>query len=183
VIDPFGAAIPDCHAGAPGWTVGIKGRNVWDARVVTFGGVPAPRVWVDALDEIHVTVPEDVFGIVTISLVTRAGPSQSTFEQSWFLVAQPVLVPVGPPVVFGLLPSSGPAGTAVTIVGADLLPPTSIRFGRVFADLSTLPPLEFRNPTSVTVAAPPGPSGPVPVVVTSDKGSSQPWLLSTFVYT
>jgi len=183
VFDPIDAVwIPDCHAGAPGWSVNIKGRNLWDARVVTFGGIPSPRIWRLALDEISVAVPEDAFGIVTIAVATRAGPSQATFEQSWFLVAQPVQVPAGPPVVFGLVPSSGPAGTAVTILGADLLQPTSIRFGRVFADLSALDPLEDREPTRVTIAAPPGPAGPVPVVVTSDRGSSQPWLFSTFVY-
>jgi len=130
-----------------------------------------------------VTVPEDASGIVTISVVTRAGPSQSTFAQSWFLVAQPVLVPSGPPVVFGLVPPHGPAGTAVTILGAGLLEPTRIEFGRVSADLSSLPPLEDRDQDQLTVAAPPGPLGPVRVVVTSDRGPSQPWLFSTFVYT
>jgi hypothetical protein len=184
VYDPVDQVwIPGGRAASSGWSVTIKGRNAWDARSVTFGGVPSRSIWRLALDEISVTVPDGVSGIVTVDLVTRAGPTNATFEQSWFLVAEPVPVPGTAPVVFGLVPSSGAAGTKVKILGAGLFEPTSITFGGVAADLSGLPAWADQDPSRVDVAAPVGPAGAAPVVVTTAGGSSEPWLFSTFTYT
>jgi hypothetical protein len=171
------------RAASPGWTLNIKGRNAWDARAVTFGGVPSPLIWRVALDEIAVTVPDGVSGIVTIAFVTRSGATSASFDQSWFLVAEPVPLPTTKPVVFGLTPPSGASGTAVKILGASLFGPTSVKFGGVQADLSGLPPSDGQSSNQIEITAPAGPTGSVPVVVTTPNGSSDPSVAATFMYT
>lgn len=55
----------------------IKGRNVWDARAVSFGDKVTDRIDVIKPDEIVVRVPDDATGVVTVSLLTRAGIATS----------------------------------------------------------------------------------------------------------
>jgi IPT/TIG domain-containing protein len=176
---------PDGRVAEPGWTVIIKGRNVWDARLVTFGGVVSPHMWLRALDELAATIPDEVSGIVNVAFTTRAGPANATFEQSWILVTQPAPPPNnGPPEVFGLIPQRGTPGTNVKILGASLVGPTRITFGHVEANLSSLPPEEVQDPHQIEIAVPLAPQGPgpVPVIVTTARGSSTPSIFSSFTY-
>ena len=160
---------------APGQRFTIKGRNVWDARVVFFGNEPTTGITIDAADSITVTVPTNVSGIVTVSLLTRAGGDGGTFDETWVIASPDVPHPPSPdPIVFGLVPSTGPAGTTVTILGAKLARPTSVTFGGVPADLSDVD--EFGGLGEVVdLPAPPGPTGTVDVVVTTSNGSSPPF--------
>lgn len=184
VFDPDLGLVPVGRAAEPGWQVLITGRNAGDARVVTFGGTPSEYIFrgdSDQNDTVIAKVP-DVSGIVTINLATRIGSANPSFEDAWLLVAKGVPLTVDRPMVLDVSPAAGGSGTEVTLLGAGLKGPTSIKFGNAEADLSTLPELDEQDDDSVTVNAPAGPSGAVPVVVTTAQGSSQPWLGSTFAY-
>ena len=184
VFDPDLGLVPGGRAAAPGWQVMITGRNAGDARVVAFGGVPSDYFFPvenGKNDTVVAKVP-DVSGIVTIDLTTRMGAANPSFEDAWFLVAKGVPLSVDQPMVLDVAPAAGGSGTQVTLHGAGLKGPTSIKFGNAEADLSTLPAVDDQDDDRVTVSAPAGPTGPVPVVVTTAQGSSQAWLGSTFTY-
>jgi hypothetical protein len=184
--DADGDGFPDLAAQAtielpsrlapPGRTFTIKGRNVWDARAVFFGNEAATDVRIAAADTIFVTVPTNVSGIVNLSLLTRAGGDGGTFDDTWVIASPDVpRLPSPGPIVFGVKPDTGPAGTLVTILGAQLARPTSVTFGGVPADLSDVD--EFGGlGEAIDVPAPPGPTGTVDVVVTTSNGASPPFL-------
>lgn len=81
----------------------------------------------------------------------------------------PSPAPHRPPVVDGLSPAAGPAGTWVTLTGHDLTPTTAVSFGGTLATR-----VEQLTPTRVRALAPPHAPGPVDVVLTTAAGSSPP---------
>ena len=126
------------RAGSPGGVVTIRGRNIWDTRVVLFGDVRTEQFSMRSFDELDVVIPSGVSGIVTISYLTRRGLTTGSFDDSWFLVAPSGTPVVGSsePAVFGIISPSGSAGTEVTILGQHLFGPSSVSFGNTVVDLS-----------------------------------------------
>jgi hypothetical protein len=182
LADPATIELPE-RATSPGNLFIIKGRNVWDARVVSFGDRVTDVIGVNAPDSIFVTVPADVTGIVNVSLLTRAGMSSGSFDDTWVLVApNAVPFPIGP-AVFGVVPQSAPSGTKVRILGAGLRPVTAVTFGNVTADISGIDPDSTESSQQITVPVPPGASGTVTVTVTTPAGTSSPFPpFSEFTY-
>ncbi len=190
VADPAAVAVVRMRerAATPGRPLLITGRNVYDTRRVTFGGVPAASTLPpNKPDEIEVVVPETVpSGITTVSVVTRAGAAAGSFDDTWIVVAPAVPPSAGNgPAVFGTLPRSGPAGTVVRLFGTRLVPVTGITFGGVPADMSAVDPLgSDPDGESFAIVAPPGPAGTVPVVLSTAAGSSPPFAgFAEFTYT
>lgn len=72
-----------------------------------------------------------------------------------------------PPVVTGVSPASGAGGTTVTITGTGLTGATSVGFGST----SRATPTAVTD-TRLNAVAPPGPTGTVPVTVTTPAGTS-----------
>ena len=168
----------------PGGSFTIKGRNIWDARAVSFGEKVSDRMDVVKPDEIVVRVPDDVTGVVTVSVLTRAGLATGPFSNTWVLVA-PAITPahLAGPAVFGVIPNSALPGTNVKIIGAGLRPPQAVMFGDTAADLSGLDPFAEGLEPEITVPVPPGPSGTVTVTVMTSSGTSSPFPpFSDFTY-
>lgn len=86
-------------------------------------------------------------------------------------------IDVGPPIVTGLSPSSGPeaGGTSVTITGTSLDGATSVTFGGVPATFTII------SDTQIIVTSPPG-TGSVHVVVTTPFGVSPATAADLFTY-
>ncbi|WP_432838113.1 hypothetical protein [Dactylosporangium sp. CA-092794] len=180
VADPAARAVIRLRdrTATPGRPFLIEGRNVYDARLATIGGVlAAPSAEPATPDAVEVLVPAGTpAGIATVSVVTRAGPSTGTFEDSWVLVS--AAAPPNPgngPAVFGVVPASGPPGTVVQVLGTRLTPVTGVTFGGVPVDMATVDPLGDGLGESVRITVPPGPSGTVPVVLSTALGSSPPF--------
>jgi hypothetical protein len=190
VADPAAQAIVAMRerVATRGQPLRIDGRNVYDTRLVSFGGVlAAPTLPPAQPDTIDVVVPPTVpDGITTVSVVTRAGPSSGSFDDSWVVVS--AATPPSPgngPAIFGVVPSSGPPGSVVRLLGTRLVPVTNITFGGVGVNMAQVDPLgtdpdgEFFD-----VEVPAGPSGTVPVVLTTAQGSSPPFAgFAQFTYT
>jgi hypothetical protein len=177
LLSPATVSLPD-RATTPGRQFIVNGRNVWDARAVFFGSEPTTKPpLISNPDSIAVEVPAAADGIVNVSLLTRAGASVSSFDETWVLVAPDRPPSPGPniPMVFGVLPTTAAPGTTVAIFGQHFGIPTSITFGGVPADLSGEPDFPDLNREKIEVPAPAGPTGPVEVVVTTSQGSSLPF--------
>ncbi len=99
------------------------------------------------------------------------------------------LFPPGDPKIDSITPSSGPAngGTAVTITGENLGCATSVSFGSVVASDATNSQalLDCGSTDTVTVTAPPGAVGTVPVTLTTVESDSTgaPAASGSFTYT
>lgn len=86
------------------------------------------------------------------------------------------------PTVTGVSPSSGPVagGTSVTITGTNLLGTTTVDFGSVPADESTV--TVDPSGASLTVTSPAGTAGTVDVTVTTPGGTSALSTVDQFTY-
>jgi YVTN family beta-propeller protein len=83
--------------------------------------------------------------------------------------------PAGPPAVTLISPSSGPAGTSVTITGTGFTSTSAVEFG------GTLALFQVNSGTSITAIAPAG-SGIVDVTVTTPLGTSPTSAADQFTY-
>ena len=142
-------------SGATGTVVTIVGTNFGATQgtsTVTFGGVAATASsW--SASSIVIAFPSGLSGtinpVVTVGGLTSVGPP--------FTVTQPS------PAISSLSPTSGAAGTAVTITGANFggtQGTSTVTFGGVAATVSSW------SATSIVAAVPTGLSGAVSVVVT-----------------
>lgn len=165
------------HAARPFTGVVITGNNLWDTRSILFNDVETtafdlrganPDLPVNPADPLHVSVsvlvPRVPNGIYTVRVVTRAGPSTGSVDDTFLLVVDDFPQPTGDPVVWGVVPRFGRAGTTVRVVGKGLVGVTSVTFGGVQADMSTFvqSPLIFPDEDTFTIQAPAGPVGTVP---------------------
>jgi hypothetical protein len=182
-----GVPDPQPHLGSPGGQVTITGRNVWDTRVALFGSETTTKPpLVSSPDTITVEVPANATGIVDVSVLTRTGMSQGAIDDTWILIAPDRPPRAGPttPVVFGVVPSSGPAGTPVKIFGQSFGVLTSVTFGGVAADLSGEPDFPDVDRDHIELLVPQGPTGTVEIVVSDSQGGSLPFPPFTeFTYT
>jgi len=117
------------------------------------------------------TASRDGFPLVGALKATLGGQTDG-------FVAKLVEPPAGAPVVTGLAPTSGPAGTPVTITGTAFDGATKVRFGQVEAPIQSV----GATGTKVTVLAPPHADGAANVTVVNEKASSVGSPASTFTY-
>src|SRR6266700_3200418 len=133
-------------AGQAGSMVTISGRNFAGVTDVTFGSASA-AIQSSSDTEITVTAPNGG-GTVDVVVVNGAGPS-NTRPADQFTYTTPAV----PPVVTGINPTSGSAGTSVTIAGVGFTDVTDVGFG--LANVNVLSAID----TQIVVNAPGGDSG------------------------
>ncbi|WFE26787.1 IPT/TIG domain-containing protein [Solwaraspora sp. WMMD791] len=143
---------PDSGPTSGGTTVTITGSGFTGATGVTFDGVPGSGFSVNpAGTEITVVTPPGAAGPADVAITFPAG----TADAGTFTYV--------PPTIDSVVPETGPntGGTTVTVTGSGLADATDVTFGGVPGTNLVVDP----SGTSLTVVTPPGPAGPVDVVV------------------
>jgi hypothetical protein len=142
------------QAGLPGTEVTITGANFAGVAGVTFNGTPAGSFMVDSATQIRAVVP---IGAASgkIGVVTTSGTFTSAGS---FTVNTP---PAGPSIA-GFSPLNGPAGTEVTISGANFAGVTGVSFGDKQASSFTVD-----SATQIRAVVPAGAAGGKVTVITS----------------
>ncbi len=156
------AVSPSQGPSSGGTTVILTGTGFSGATAVTFGGTPASAYTVNSPTQITAVTPAGT-GSVPVTVTGPGGISNSVI---YTYVASPVLG--------SLTPDQGPvdSGAGATLTGSGLATTTAVHFGAASAAFTVL------SDTSVAVLVPAGPSGPVPVNVTTLGGTS-----NSLVYT
>jgi len=156
LADGSGAVVtgldPDFGPTSGGTTVVITGSGFAGATGVTFDGVAGSGFSVNpAGTEITVVTPPGAVGPADVVITFPAG----TADAGIFTYV--------PPTIDSVVPDSGPntGGTTVTITGSGFTGATDVTFGGVPGTGLVVDP----SGTSLTVVTPPGPVGPVDVVV------------------
>jgi hypothetical protein len=153
--------VPSSGPVAGGNNVVITGTNFGNSIAgvtVTFGGNQAVVTSVSPT-QIAVNAPAAAGPGTVAVLVTTAGGQAGPLAYSY----------VNGPSITSITPDKGPTtgGTAVTIIGSNFASPATVTFGANFASN-----VNVVNANTITAVTPPGPLGPVPVVVTSAGGQS-----------
>lgn len=153
-------------AGPVGASVSIFGNNLLGVDVVRFAGVSASFAIVSP-NQLVATVPAGAMdGFITVQDGGAVAQSSGMFDVmgggSGFAVT-------------GISPTSGQAGTPVTLTGSGFLGVTQVRFGNVSVQFSV------QNDTSILAIAPAGTAG-ITVAVTVFKAGMQAGGF-TFTYT
>jgi hypothetical protein len=137
-------------SGPAGTNVTISGSHLSGATTVSFNGSPAAFT-VNSDSQIGATVPNGATS-GPIAVTTPAG--SATSSTSFSITTAPA-----PPTVSSFTPTSGPAGTSVTITGTNLTGATTVAFGGVAATFTvdadtqitaTVPSNAVTGPISVT---------------------------------
>jgi hypothetical protein len=133
-------------SGPVGASVVIAGANFVNVTAVRFNGIAAVNPVVNSSAQITTTVPAGAStGPISVSTATGTTQSAATFT----------VIPA--PIITGLNPSSGPAGTAVMVTGSDLTGATLVTFNGVNAASFLV-----LSPAQVSATAPVGvSSGPI----------------------
>ena len=159
-------------SGPTGTTVIITGTGFLGATAVTFGTIPATS-FIVANDGLSITAeaPAGTVGsTVDVTVTTSAGTSAISALDKFFYGTAPV--------VAYITPTTGPAGTLVTINGSGFAGVTGVTFGAIPATQIT-----YDTPYRITAVAPTGLAGPpVDVVVTTPAGSSATSAASKYSY-
>jgi hypothetical protein len=148
----------DPSGGGPGDAVTITGSHLTGATTVSFNGAAATFSVVDD-STISASVPSCAStGPITVTTLGGVATSPSEFTVS--------SAPTGP-TVCTFAPTSGPAGTSVTISGANFTGATSVTFNGSPASYTV------NSDTQITATVPGGAmSGPITVVTAGGTGSS-----------
>jgi len=155
--------LPNSGSSAGGTSVSITGTNFLAGALVLFGTAPASAVTVNSGTQIQAVTPANAAG--TADIVVQNPDGQSARLAGGFTYTAPA--PTGAPNVASISPNSGPAGTQVTINGANFGSGATVAFGTVNAPAAT-----FVSSTQLTVSVPAEPAGVVDVKVTNPGGSS-----------
>ncbi len=134
---------------AGGTSVTITGTDFKGATAVDFGVLPAATFAVVSNTSITATSPVNVAGQVEVSVTTAAGTSEPA-TADWFTFTAPAS-PSNAPTVTAVGPSTGVAGSSVTITGTKFTGATSVLFGAAAAT-----PFSVNSDTSITATVPPG---------------------------
>ncbi|OQP59404.1 hypothetical protein A3860_37745 [Niastella vici] len=137
----------------PGETVTITGYNFTNATAVSFGGVAATSFTVVNANTITAVVGAGASGDILVTGIYGTG-SLSGFKLA------------GPPVITSFTPTSGKAGTTVTITGTQLGKTTAVSFGGIPVTSFTVV-----NDTSITAIVGDGASGNVSVTTAYGTGA------------
>ena len=155
---------PSTGVTAGGTVVTITGTGFTGATTVDFGSNPSPSFQVVSDSEvIAVTPPVPYKESVPVSVFTSMGPG---FEQNVKYLYDPFPAS-GPPTIDTVSPSTGRAGTSVTISGTNLGDATTVEFGSTPASFTA------NSGSELTTVVPDGASsGPVNVVGTNGSVTS-----------
>jgi hypothetical protein len=161
----------------PGKSVRLAGPGMRFATRVRCGGVDAPSAFINpGGDEVAAEMPPGPDGILAIEVDTIAGraapPVGDVFVIRGSAVAPP---PPQAPAIFGVSPNHGRTGDRITLLGANLLTTTHVRFG-----LTDAPEFDAGE-SDIEVTVPLG-FGVVPVTASNAVGTSVPFPLSMFTY-
>lgn len=97
-------------------------------------------------------MPAGATGIVNVSVITRAGASESSFDDTWvFVHTEEPMHDLGRPAVWGVAPSSGSPGDTVKVLGTGFEALRAVEFGGVPADISGIDP---NDPTIIDLELP-----------------------------
>ncbi|HKR62710.1 MAG TPA: IPT/TIG domain-containing protein [Thermoanaerobaculia bacterium] len=158
---------PDTGSTSGGDVVTINGASFRNGATVDFGGTPATQVTFVSASRLDVVTPAHAPGVVAITVTNPGGMSATaegafTFDEAALLVTK-------------IAPTSGSAGTLVTITGAGFSGGTglTVTFGGV---VSTN--VHVVNDRTLTAVAPTHAAGAVEVVVSATNGSAS----ATFDY-
>ena len=136
-----------------GDTVTITGYNFTNASAVSFGGVSATSFTVVNANTITAVVGTGASGDISVTGM------YGTSSLSGFKLA-------GPPVITSFAPTSGKAGTTITITGTQLGKTTAVSFGGIPANSFTMV-----NDTSIRAIVGNGASGNVSVTTAYGTGA------------
>ena len=163
---------PTSGPSSGGTSVTITGSALMGASSVKFGSAAATAFTVNGDTSITATSPAGAAGTVDVTVTTAGGTSAtSTADQFTYVAAPPP-----PPTVSIVEPSSGPAGTSVTVQGMNFTGATEVDFGS-----GNKASFTFNNSTTLTATAPPG-TGTVDVTVITPSGTSQTSAGDQFTY-
>ena len=143
---------------AGGVVVSITGTGFTGTTGVTFGGTAATGVTVINDTSILATAPAHTSGIVDVLVTTPVGTSASVAGSKFSYGTLPVITSVSP--------TTGAAGTVVTITGTGLTGATAVMFGTISATPTSV------SDTQIVVTAPTGVSGAVDITVVTPSGTS-----------
>lgn len=131
-------------SGLIGSEVTITGTNFLTVTAVTFNNVPATQFTILSPITIVAVVPQGA----TSGLIRMTNPDGTAVAiRPPFTVTNPTPSPSAP-VITGFFPTSGPAGTQVTLSGANFLDATAVRFNRTDATFTV------RSDNSILTAVP-----------------------------
>jgi len=128
-------------SGVVGTEVTISGSNLTGTSSVRFNGISATSFFVDSDTQIFADVPGGA-STGKISVTTDGGAAESTND---FTVTVPA------PGIASFSPTSGPAGTQVTIIGDDFNGATAVQFNGMAASSYTVD-----SSTQIRAAVPAG---------------------------
>ncbi|GAB2964701.1 hypothetical protein GCM10027048_37650 [Hymenobacter coalescens] len=146
-------------SGAPGTQVVITGANFTGAQIVSFNStfLFGSGFVVNSDNQITATVPT---GATTGPIGVNTGGSTG-FSATNFTVTAPA------PTISSFTPASGPAGTSVTLTGANFTGATAVRFNSLAATFTV------NSATQITTSVPTGAtSGLISVTTPGGTGSS-----------
>jgi hypothetical protein len=150
---------PDAGPLRGGTSVRLRGPGLRTVRGVTFGGAAATQLRINEDGSVTVRTPASSRPAdVTVAAHLRDG-SQVTRPRGFSYLAAPA--------VDSATPSSGPAGTWVTLDGSGLARAIVVRFGDVVAD-----DVRIVSDRRVRARAPAHSPGPVDINVTTPGGTS-----------
>ena len=127
-------------SGVTGTSITITGTNFTGASVVSIGGVPATSFTINSSTSITAIAADGAAGSISVTAFGGTVTSTNIFS-------------FPPPVITSFAPTSGPAGTTVTINGSNFrtsLTGNVIYFGAAKATVTAA------TATSLTVTVPPG---------------------------
>jgi uncharacterized repeat protein (TIGR03803 family) len=152
---PFVSLEPTEKTGNVGASVGMFGQGFSSASVVKFGGVAATSVTRSGTTYLTAIVPVGAHtGPVTVTTGTTTLTSPQTYKVK--------------PKITSFSPSSGPAGTLVTINGTGLIQTSAVKFGAVKATTFTVV-----SDSKVTAVVPSGlAAGAVTISITTPGGTA-----------
>ncbi|MGB9205551.1 MAG: choice-of-anchor tandem repeat GloVer-containing protein [Terriglobales bacterium] len=152
---PFVNLEPTERTGNVGASVGMFGQGFSSASVVKFGGVAATSVTRSGTTYLTAVVPAGAHtGPVTATTGTTTLTSPQTYKVK--------------PKITSFSPSSGSAGTLVTIYGSGLIQTTAVKFGAVKATTFTVV-----SDSKVTAVVPSGlAAGAVTISITTPGGTA-----------
>ena len=146
---------PTQKTGNVGAKVGLFGQGFTSASVVKFGGVAAQSVTLSGTTYLTAVVPAGAHtGAVTVTTGATTLTSPQTYKVK--------------PKITSFTPSSGPAGTLVTINGTGLIQTSAVKFGTVKATTFTV-----KSDSQVTANVPAGvPASAVTISITTPGGAA-----------
>jgi hypothetical protein len=138
----------------PGGTIAVTGTGfVSDGPAssvtVSFNGAKSPLVQVGSNTTVFAVVPTDATtGPITVTTAAGSATSPSAFTVNLCPYTQPAISQISVPVIKKIKPTSGKAGTAVTITGTSLSNTFKVTFGAVKAKFKQ------DSPTQITATVP-----------------------------